>query len=60
MYPDKKVPVEEVFFLVLLCWLTMNLHRGALLVLSARARRSAGAVGADRSTRAVDPRGGAA
>jgi len=58
LYPE--LPVEEVFFLVLLCWLTMNLHRGALLVLSARAGRSAGAVGPDRSTRAVDPRGGAA
>lgn len=37
LYPE--LPVEEVFFLVLLCWLTMNLHRGAQLALAARARR---------------------
>ena len=41
LYPE--LPVEEVFFLVLLCWLTMNLHAGARLVL---ARRASGAVAA--------------
>jgi len=38
LYPE--LPVEEVFFLVLLCWLTMDLHAGARLVL---ARRASGA-----------------
>ncbi|GAB2976985.1 lycopene cyclase domain-containing protein [Frigoribacterium salinisoli] len=35
LYPE--LPVEEVFFLVLLCWLTMNVHAGARLVLARRA-----------------------
>jgi len=45
LYPE--LPVEEVFFLVLLCWLTMNLHAGARLVL---ARRASGAAAAGPAT----------
>ena len=36
-----ELPLEEVFFLVLLCWLTMNLLAGSRLVLDARERRRA-------------------
>jgi lycopene cyclase domain-containing protein len=32
-----ELPIEEVFFLTLLCYLTMNVFRGALLVLERRA-----------------------
>ena len=45
LYPE--LPVEEVFFLVLLCWLTMNLHAGARLVL---ARRASGAADGPATT----------
>ena len=31
-----ELPVEEVFFLALLCYLTMNVFRGASLVLARR------------------------
>ena len=44
-----ELPLEEVFFLVLLCWLTMNLHSGARLALG---------VLADRRAAAVSPRAG--
>ena len=43
LYPE--LPVEEVFFLVLLCWLTMNLHAGARLVLARRASGAAAPAG---------------
>ncbi|WP_314103325.1 lycopene cyclase domain-containing protein [uncultured Frigoribacterium sp.] len=36
-----ELPLEEVFFLVLLCWLTMNLLAGSRLVLDAVERRRA-------------------
>jgi len=36
-----ELPLEEVFFLVLLCWLTMDLLAGSRLVLDARAQRRA-------------------
>ncbi|MBP1240527.1 lycopene cyclase domain-containing protein [Frigoribacterium sp. PvP120] len=37
-----ELPLEEVFFLVLLCWLTMNLHSGARLALGVLAARRDG------------------
>jgi lycopene cyclase domain-containing protein len=37
-----ELPLEEVFFLALLCYLTMNVFQGARLLL-ARARRTEGA-----------------
>jgi lycopene cyclase domain-containing protein len=40
-----ELPLEEVFFLVLLCWLTMNLLAGSRLVLDARAERRAASAG---------------
>jgi len=39
-----ELPIEEVFFLTLLCYCAMNAYRGACLVLEARAaRRDSGA-----------------
>jgi len=38
-----ELPLEEVFFLVLLCWLTMNLHSGTRLALEVLASRRDGA-----------------
>ena len=38
-----ELPVEEIFFLILLCYCTMNAYRGACLVLDARAARAAAA-----------------
>lgn len=35
-----EVPLEEVFFLALLCYLTMNVHGAASLVLARRASES--------------------
>jgi lycopene cyclase domain-containing protein len=40
-----ELPLEEVFFLVLLCWLTMNLLAGSRLVLDERQRRRAASAG---------------
>jgi lycopene cyclase domain-containing protein len=40
-----ELPLEEVFFLVLLCWLTMNLLAGSRLVLDERAERRAASAG---------------
>ena len=40
-----ELPLEEVFFLVLLCWLTMNLLAGSRLLLDAFERRRAASVG---------------
>jgi lycopene cyclase domain-containing protein len=34
-----ELPVEEIFFLTLLCYLTMNAFRGAQLALAAQAER---------------------
>ncbi|MFO7689900.1 MAG: lycopene cyclase domain-containing protein [Cryobacterium sp.] len=42
-----ELPVEELFFLTFLCYLTMNLVQGARLALAAGARRSASRRGSD-------------
>lgn len=44
-----ELPVEEVFFLTLLCYCAMNAYRGACLVLESRASGRSRAAEADRA-----------
>ncbi|MFM9877603.1 MAG: lycopene cyclase domain-containing protein [Rhodoglobus sp.] len=46
-----EVPVEEVFFLTLLCYLTMNVYGAASQVLHARSLRTNGAAADARNVR---------
>ena len=46
-----ELPLEEIFFLTLLCYLTMNVFRGASLVLARRGPRAGSEAGSGAGSR---------